>query len=62
MLFTIKRGHEKSIIRYLDFPGGPVVENLSANAGCTGSTPASGRVHMLQGNQAGAPQLLKPAL
>ena len=50
MLFTIKRSHEKSINRCLDLPGGPVVENLSANAGCMGSTLALGRVHMLQGS------------
>ena len=32
-----------------DFPGGPVVK-WPVNAGDTGSTPAAGRFHMLQGN------------
>ena len=32
------------------FPGGPVVMNLSANAGDMGSTPGPGRFHMLWGN------------
>ena len=31
-----------------DFPGGPVAENLPANAGDTGSNPGPGRSHMLQ--------------
>ena len=33
-----------------DFPGGPVVRNLLANAGDIGSIPALGRSYMLQGN------------
>ena len=33
-----------------DFPGGPVVENLPANARDTGSIPAAGRFHMPWGN------------
>ena len=33
-----------------DFPGGPVVENPSANAGDTGSIPGPGRFHMPLGN------------
>ena len=33
-----------------DFPGGPVVKNLPANAGVTGSFPGLGRSHMPQGN------------
>ena len=40
------------------FPGGTVVKNLSANAGDTGSSPGPGRSHMLQSNEAHAPQLL----
>ena len=32
------------------FPGGPVVKNLSANAGNMGSIPGLGRSHMPQGN------------
>ena len=33
-----------------DFPGGPVVKNLSANAEDTGLIPGPGRFHMPQGN------------
>ena len=33
-----------------DFPGGPLVKNLPANAGDMGSIPPSGRFHMLQSN------------
>ena len=40
------------------FPGGAVVKNPPANAGDTGSSPGPGRAHMLQSNQACAPQLL----
>ena len=32
-----------------DFPGGPVVKNLPANAEDTSSTPGLGRFHMPQG-------------
>ena len=39
-------------------PGGSVVKNLPANAGDMGSIPDPGRSHMLQSNQARAPQLL----
>ena len=45
----------------MDFPGGPVVKNLSGNAGDTGSIPGPGRFHMPWTNKARAPQLLKPA-
>ena len=41
-----------------DFPGGPVVEKLPANAGDTGSIPVWARYHKLWGNLARAPQLL----
>ena len=34
----------------LDYPGGPVVKSPTANAGDTGSIPAPGIFHMLQGN------------
>ena len=44
--------------RWEGFPRGPVAESLSANAGDTGSIPDPGRSHMLQNNQARAPQLL----
>ena len=40
------------------FPGGAVVENPSANAGDTGSSPGLGRSHMLRSNWAHEPQLL----
>ena len=40
------------------FPGGAVVENLPANAGDTGSSPALGRSHMPRSNWAREPQLL----
>ena len=39
------------------FPGGLVVKNLPAYAGDTGWIPHPGRSHMLQGNEAHAPQL-----
>ena len=41
-----------------DFPGGPVVKNLPANAGGMGLIPSRGRFHILQSNQACTPQLL----
>ena len=54
--------HRRRPVKYFlgDFPGGPVVKNLSANAGDTGLIPGLGRSHLLQGNKACAPQLLKP--
>ena len=33
-----------------DFPGGPGVKNLPANAGDTDSSPSPGRSHMPRGN------------
>ena len=44
----------------MDFPGGPVVKNLPANAGDTGSISGQGGSHMPWSNQACAPQLLSP--
>ena len=41
-----------------DFPGGPVVENLPPNVGDTSLVSGLGRFHVLQGNQAHAPQIL----
>ena len=32
-----------------DFPGGPVIKNLPASAGDTGSIPVLGRFHRPQG-------------
>ena len=42
-----------------DFPGGPVVKNLPANAGDMGLTPGPRRPHMSYGNEAHVPQLPK---
>ena len=56
----LKRASFKKCLSW-DFPGGTVVENLSANAGDTGLIPGPGRSHMLRSNWACAPQLLKPA-
>ena len=39
-----------AVKRYEDFPGGPVVKKLPANAGDMGSIPGLGRFHMLRGN------------
>ena len=33
-------------LNYVGFPGGAVVENLSANAGDAGSSPGLGRSHV----------------
>ena len=49
--YTQQSGHSLYIIAplkpsVLDFPGGPVVGNLPANAGDTGSIPDPGRFHM----------------
>ena len=43
-----------------DLPGGTGDNNLSANAGDTGSIPGQGRFHMPCSNEARAPQLPKP--
>ena len=43
----------------MELPGGVAVKNLPATAGNTGSIPGPGRSHMLQGNYASVPQLLK---
>ena len=40
--------------------GGPVVKNLSANAGNRGWSPDLGRSHVPKSNSASGPQLLKP--
>ena len=45
------RGREMSQEQWsLDFPGGPVVRNLPANAGDTGLLPGLGRSHTLRDN------------
>ena len=43
-----------------NFLGDPVVKNLPTKAGDTGSIPSPGKSYLLWGNQAYAPQLLKP--
>ena len=40
-----------------DFPGGPVVKNLPANAGDSGSSPGLSRSHMPWSDSTRAPQL-----
>ena len=42
----------------MDFPGGAVDRNPSANAGNTGSFPDLGRFHIPQSNQVPVPRLL----
>ena len=44
----------------LDFPGGPAVKNLPANAGDMGLIPDPGRFHMPSWNEACGPKLLSP--
>ena len=41
-----------------DFPGGPVVKSLPANAGHVSLIPGPGRFHMLRGNKTPASQPL----
>ena len=48
--FEIRYAHLWLKTKFLDFPGGPVVKNLPANAANTGSIPALGRSHMPRGN------------
>ena len=40
------------------FPGGPVVNNLPANAGDTGLIPGLGKYHMPQSTKSLPPQLV----
>ena len=44
------KGIESSKLSQQDFPGGPVVKNLPANAGDMGSIPGLGKYPMLQGS------------
>ena len=45
-----------------DFPGGPAIKNLPANAGDTDSIPGPGSSHVQQqGDRVREPQLLKPS-
>ena len=48
LLFTTKNVCMR--VAGCDFPGGPVVKNLPASAGDTGSIPGLGRLHTPQGN------------
>ena len=45
-----------------NFPGGPGVEKLPANAGVTGSIPGLGRFHTPRSHEAWELQLLMPML
>ena len=54
---NIQTKHKKHL---QDFPGGPVVKNLSANAADTGSISSPGVLHVLHSNQSYA--LLLPLL
>ena len=45
---------------HLDFPGGTVGENPSANVGVTASIPGLGRFHMPQGKEAQKHEVLSP--
>ena len=47
-----EKEREKEVLKnnLRGFPGGAVVKNLPANAGDTGSSPGSGRSHMLRSN------------
>ena len=47
-------------LTFLDFPGGPVVKSLPANAGDTSWIPGLGRFYIPHGNWTCAPQRLKP--
>ena len=44
------RPHDLYEKKFLDFPGGLVVQNPPANAGDIGSIPGLGRFHMPRGN------------
>ena len=41
---------DEKYVMLRDFPGGPVVKNLPADAGDMGSSPGPGRSHMPQSN------------
>ena len=47
---TLYNQYLNKICQDLDFPGGPVVKNLLANAGEPGSIPDLERFHMPQSN------------
>ena len=49
MFISPKPNHFKSILVW-DFPGGPVVKNVLASAGDTGSVPGLWKFHMSWGN------------
>ena len=52
--------HLKAKEQGRDFPGGPAVKNLPANAGDTGSIAGPGRYHMLWSNYAHVHLLMSP--
>ena len=50
-IVQVKRSNDVTkILAVSDFPGGPGVKNLPANAGDTSLTPGPGRFHMLWSN------------
>ena len=49
---VFREGLSCTISACWDFPGGPVVENLPANAGDMGLIPGLGRFHVLQSHEA----------
>ena len=49
-----------STYSHLDFPGGPVVKSLPANAGDVGSVPGLGSFHVPQDDYTQVPRLLSP--
>ena len=55
---VVVTGPALKIFHCRGFPGGAVVESLSANAGDTGSCPGLGRSHMPRSGWAREPQLL----
>ena len=55
--------HQVLGVKNLDYPGGPVVKSLPANAGDSGSIPSLGGSHMPRSEQlTHAPQLLSLCL
>ena len=59
LLADIKTYYKATINKRVgDFPGGPVVKNLPANAGDRGLIPGPGKSHVPRGKKACAPHLL----
>ena len=49
-IYQVSQRRERSKMGGRDFPAGPVVENLPANAGDMGSIPGPGRFHVPRDN------------